>query len=294
MTEKKLAGLKENVLRLSIGVSLALCALKLAFGLLTGSMSILASAVDSLMDFLASTVNLISLRKAEKPPDWDHAYGHGKIESLAALFQSIFVGFSAFIVSIIMLRRILHSEVLTRPDVGMGVMLISILTTAFLVQRLREVERKAESLVLEAERLHYSADFATNFGVLAGLALVYLTGLSAWDFLVAFMVVIWVLRLSFKVFWNATDELMDRELPEPMKQQLAQTIQNFHPHIVGFHDLRTHKVGAKRFIDFHIEIRGDLSFKEAHEITEDLIEDLRRKIPGADITVHMDPEGATR
>jgi len=283
---------KQDALKLSIGVASFLALLKFGAGLLTHSMAILASSVDSLLDVFVSTINYFTLRKAEEPPDEDHPYGHGKAESIAGLFQSLFIGVGGAVIIAESVRRLItQTHYVTRIDIGLGIMFISMLASFFLIRRLRAVAAKNPSIVLDSEQLHFSSDLVANLGVIVILVLVRLTQWVAFDLFVSLAIALYIFWQSMKLLRRSIDELMDREVSPEFQEKLKRMIFEHDPRIVNFHNLRTRRVGNRIFIDFHIVLQGDLSFKEAHRLTESVISAIEKEVPDVDVTVHTDPEG---
>ena len=276
---------------LSIGTAFFLTVFKLSVGFFTHSLGLIASAVDSLMDVLVSTVNYIAIREADKPADKEHLYGHGKIESLAGLFQSLVISASGVFLVAESIRRLITGSHISHISVAVGVMFVSMALTFFLVLKLKQVLKETGSIIVGTEALHFTVDFLTNGGVILALALVYVTGSGIWDLIVAFLIACYILYQSFGILKKSIDELLDRALPQEEQREIERIILSHDPRIVGFHNLRTRKIGAQRFIDFHFEIRGEENFARAHELTESLIKHIRGRFPGADVTVHFDPEG---
>ena len=282
---------KKNAIQLSILTAAFLTFVKIAFGFTTRSMAVLASAVDSLMDVLVSSVNYISLIEASKPADFDHAYGHGKIESLAGLFQSIFICGSGFYLIVESCLRLAHGHAIEHIGSAILVMIISMLATFFLVKRLNAVASQTKSIIVGTEKLHFAIDLMTNLGVIAALILVRMTGFALWDLLIAFLIAFYIVKESLAILRTSVDELIDRALPIEIQEEISDTITHFDKRILGFHNLRTRKIGDKRFIDFYVELERTLTFKQAHDLTENLIEAIKVKLPDSDVTVHFDPEG---
>lgn len=283
---------KQGAIRLSIGVASLLAVGKFATGLATQSMGILASSVDSLLDVFVSTINLFTLRKAEEPPDEDHAYGHGKAESIAGLFQSLFIGVGGILLIAESVRRlILRSHTLTRLDLGIWVMAVSMIASFLLVRRLKAVAEKSPSIVLDTESLHFSSDLLANGGVIAILLLIRFTGFVVFDLLISLVIASYIFWMSTRLLRRSIDELMDREISPELHGKIKKIIFSHDSRIVDFHNFRTRRVGNKVFVDFHVVLRGEESFKEAHRLTESLISAIQREIPDCDLTVHTDPEG---
>ncbi|MBN1689263.1 MAG: cation transporter [Candidatus Omnitrophica bacterium] len=280
-----------GALYLSIIVAGCLALIKVLAALVTRSMAILASALDSLMDVGASIVNLLALQGASQPPDEEHAYGHEKIESLAGLFQSVLLTLTGLYIVYESVRRLIFGEEIQVLSLGIGVMLFAILATLLLVWRLKTVSRHSESLVMKSEKLHYVTDILSNVGVIVSLVLVALTKWVVWDLLISIAIAIYVCHAAYEILRKSIDELLDRALPPQARREIESLVLNFNPSIAGIHNLRTRKVGGKVFLDFHIEIGGQQNFNEAHQMTESLIEAMRKRYTNADVTVHFDPEG---
>jgi len=283
---------KQRVIRLSVGVASLLACLKFGIGILTHSLGILASGVDSLLDVFVSTINFFTLRKAEEPPDADHAYGHGKAESIAGLFQSLFIGVSGVVIIAESIRRlIMRNHYVSRVEAGMGVMVFSMAATFLLIRRLKFVASRTPSIVLDSEQLHFASDLYSNLGVVVILLLVKMSHLVVFDLLVSLAIAFYIFWQSMSLLRRSIDELMDREISPGFHKKIKEIIFGHDPRIVDFHNLRTRRVGNKIFIDFHVVLRGEESFREAHNLTESLISAIQREIPDCDLTVHTDPEG---
>lgn len=276
----------------SILVGTTLAVVKFITGYLTHSMAITASALDSMMDVAVSTVNLIAAREAAKPPDEEHAYGHGKIESLAGLFQSTFIGVSGLYIVFESVKRLVVGSYIRSVSTGLGVMIFSIALSWLLVWRLQASSKESKSIIIATESLHFTTDILTNGAVLLALLLVRWTQFIFWDLIVSIPVALYIFKTSYQILRRSIDELLDRGLPGPSKGEIEALIRSYHPAIVGFHNFRSRSVGGQLFLDFHIEIRGEDNFQKAHDITESLIQQIQGHYPGADVTVHFDPEGA--
>lgn len=282
---------KIKVVQLSIATAFFLTIFKVVVGLMAHSLGLIASAVDSFMDVLVSSVNLIAIKEADKPADKEHLYGHGKIESLAGLFQSLVISVSGLYLVVESVKRLIYQMPLEHISAALGVMIVSMVLTFFLVLKLKRVFKETDSLVVGTESLHFTIDFITNGGIIAALILVRLTGSPLWDVGIAFVIACYILFQSSQILRKSIDELLDKSFPVSEQRDLERIILNHDPRIVGFHNLRTRKIGHQRFIDFHFEIRGEDNFLRAHALTEALIKRVKERFPEADVTVHYDPEG---
>ncbi len=276
---------------LSIGVALLLTLVKFSAGLVTHSMSIMASALDSTLDMMMSAINYFAFRVASKPPDEEHAYGHGKVESLASLFQSLFIGASGSFVIVEAVKRLIQGSYVSEIGLGVGVIVFSGIVTLLLSWRLKVLSKRNRSLILGTEKAHYSMDFVAYVGVIAALLLVGGTGWVVWDLIVSILVAAYIFKEALHILKRSVSELLDRGLSNTELKTIKMLILRHHPSIVGVHNLRSRMVSNQVFLDFHIEIRGEDDFKRAHDMTESLIDKIKGVHANADVTVHFDPEG---
>jgi cation diffusion facilitator family transporter len=280
-----------HAILLSVGTALLLTVVKFSAGLVTHSMAIMASALDSMLDMMMSALNFFAFRVASKPPDQEHAYGHGKVESLAGLFQSLFIAASGAYVIYESIKRLIQGSYVSDVSLGIGVVVFSAIATLSLSWWLGVLCKKNKSLILQTEKLHYSMDFFNYIGVILALGLVAWTGKVFWDLVVSILVAAYIFKQAIRILTQASAELLDRGLSNTELQTIRMLILRHHASIVGVHNLRSRIVGNQLFLDFHIEIRGEDDFKKAHDMTESLIDKIKNHHPSADVTVHFDPEG---
>ena len=281
---------KTSAARLSIIAAAFLIILKTITGILTGSISVWASLLDSAMDIFASTINFFAVRAAARPPDAEHTYGHGKVESLAGLFQSFVITVSGlFLIREAALRFI--SQPATNSELlGSVSMLIATGVSIALVARLRRVARQTDSPALTADALHYATDVYTNGGAFLALIIIRLTGWRRADPLISIAISLYILYSAFSVARESVDVLMDKRLPLEIDEQIAEIVSRFHEHgVIGFHDLRTRRSGAQKFIDLHLEVERTKSLEAAHELTVHVLRAIEAEIPRARVQIHTDP-----
>ncbi len=284
------AALKNSAARLSIIAAAFLILLKTATGFLTGSISVWASLLDSAMDIFASTINFFAIRAAARPPDDDHAYGHGKVESLAGLFQAVVITISGLFLIREAILRLLHPQPTSGELLGIVSMLIATGVSIALVARLRRVARQTDSPVLSADALHYATDVFTNGGALIALLFLRLTGWQLADPLISIAISLYILYSAFNVARDSVDVLMDKRLPLEVDEQIAEIVSRFHTQgVIGFHDLRTRRSGAQKFIDLHLEVARIMSLEEAHALTVQVLRTLETEIPRSRVQIHTDP-----
>ncbi len=288
------ASARDRLKRWAASASLAAAAflvlLKLVAALASGSAAILSSLVDSLADVAASAITWLAVRVAQQPPDRRHRFGHGKAESLAALGLAALVAGSALFVLLEAVPRFFDPRPLSATGLAIAVMASAILVTAALVAFQSYVIRRTHSQAIAADRLHYASDFLSNAAVLAALVLVERFELLWFDPLVAVLVVGALLVASFRIARRSIDTLMDHELPAAERARI-EAIVRAHPEVVSLHDLRTREAAGVRFIEFHIELDGSMTLRDAHRVTEVLERELLAAFPEAEIIIHQEPAG---
>lgn len=274
----------------SVSVAATLIAIKLVAWQLTGSASLLASLVDSLMDLAASGINFMAIRYSLKGADADHRFGHGKAESLAGLAQASFIAGSAVFLLLYTGSRLLEPRPLTNIDTGLTVMLISLALTIALVLFQRHVIRQTGSLAIRADSLHYLTDILT---ILVTISALFLAGRGLiWaDPLLALAISFYILHCAGRIVIAAIQDIMDRELAPEIKEQIrAIALQN--REVLGIHDLRTRQSGRTRFIQFHLDLPPQLPLQQSHAIGKEIERNLLACFPDADIIIHQDPASA--
>lgn len=271
----------------SVAVALSLIAAKtVAFGL-SGSVSLLATLIDSTLDALASLVNLFAVRHALSPADREHRFGHGKAEALAGLGQSAFIAGSAGFLLIESARRIVNPVPVAAYEIGMAVMVLSIVATLLLLAFQRHVIRKTGSTAIKADALHYRTDLLVNASVIVALVL-SARGWPGFDALFAIGIAIYILYSAWEIVKQAFDHLMDRELPDSERQEIMR-IAASHAEVRGLHDLRSRRSGTATFIQLHLELDDYLTLLEAHRISDEVEEAIAVAYPSAEIIIHIDP-----
>jgi ferrous-iron efflux pump FieF len=277
---------------LSIAAAAFLIVLKTVTGLLTGSISVWASLLDSAMDIFASTINYFAVRASARPPDEDHAYGHGKVESLAGLFQAVVITLSGLFLIREAILRIINPPETSGALLGVGSMLVATGVSIALVARLRRVARQTDSPALNADAMHYATDVYTNGGAFCALLLLRLTGWRLADPIISIAISLYILASAFSVARDSIDVLMDKRLPLEVDEQISEIVGRFRTQgVVGHHDVRTRRSGAQKFIDLHLEVERDQSLEAAHALTVQVIRAIEAGIPRARVQIHTDPAG---
>lgn len=274
----------------SVSVAASLVALKLLAWLLSDSVAMLSSLIDSGLDTVASLVTLIAVSHALIPADREHRFGHGKAEAIAALGQSAFIAGSALFLFFESGNRIVRPQVVEYGYLAISTMLISMTLTIGLVCFQNYVVKQTNSIAIGADSAHYKADILVNIGIITSLILTTQLNIPLADPLIAIAVGIYIMYSARKIGLTALDALMDRELSENDRQRIA-TIVEAHVQVKGLHDLRTRMAGTQPFIQLHLELPGDMNLNDAHIISDQVEAKVLEEFPGAEVIIHQDPEG---
>lgn len=276
----------------SVLVAGVLVALKLWALAATGALSIAASLADSAMDLIMSLGAAVAIVYAARPADEDHAFGHTSAEDLAALGQSAFIMVSAGLISWAAVARLSADAppVLASEGRGLIVMVVSIALTLGLVWWQGRVARKTGSKVVAADRLHYLGDLLPSLGAILALWISRQFGIGSVDAVVALLAAGVMAVGALHIGKDAWDALMDRAADPAILDGIA-TIARDWPGVRGFHDLKTRRAGSRVFVNLHIELDGDQSLREAHDIGAGLRRAILAAYPQADVIIHKDVHG---
>jgi len=274
----------------SITVAIVMVLVKLVAWLLTDSVSLLSSLLDSLLDAAASLINLLAVQQALTPPDREHRFGHGKAEPLASLGQAAFITGSAVLLLIQALQHILTPQPVSNTGIGIAVMAAAVAVTLLLVAYQQYVVRHTGSLVISADEFHYRTDLVLNGSVIVSLLATRELGWVYLDPVFGAAIGLWIIYGAWRVGRQAMTQLMDRELPDGDRQRIRQ-IALTHPQVKAVHDLRTRAAGPTAFIQIHVEMDGRLTLAEAHRVSDAVEAEILAAFPRAEIMIHQDPEG---
>lgn len=287
LTPERRAWLMRSATFASITTAISLIVAKALAWWWGDSVSVLASLADSLMDSLASLLNLMAVRYALQPADNEHRFGHGKAEFLAGLGQALFIGGSALFLLVQGAGRLMNPQPLEAVGVSIAVMVFSMAATGVLLMWQRHVVKKTHSVAIKADALHYASDLFSNAGVIMALLLSML-GFTFFDPLFAIGIALMIGYSAVKIAMEAIDHLLDKELPDEIQQQIETIALGFEA-VKGVHGIRTRQSGHTKVIQMHLEMDGDMSLREAHGLAERVEEALRDAFPEADVIIHQDP-----
>jgi len=292
-THHKVSPETERLMKLatwaSVSVATILIIAKLLAWFLTDSVSILATLLDSCLDAFASLLNMVAVRHALMPPDDKHRFGHGKAEALSGMGQSMFIAGSAVFLALESVRRLLHPQAISEVEIGLIVMVLSIVLTLLLLTFQRHVVKMTKSTAIQADALHYKTDLYANVGVIAALLLAA-WGWPGFDALFGLAIAVFILYSAWDIIQQAWDELMDHELPDEERENIK-GLALLHPQAESVHDLRTRKSGTRYYIQLHLVLDGTLPLRVAHRIADEVEASIQQAYPSADILIHQDPSG---
>jgi ferrous-iron efflux pump FieF len=276
----------------SIAMAVALIVLKAWAAYRTDSTAMLGSLADSGLDLIASIIVLLGVRIAAQPADYDHRFGHGKAEALAALVQIILITISAIFIAGRAVQRLVSGAQTANAELGIGVSIAAMVLTFALISYQRYVVRRTGSLAIGTDRLHYSSDLLLNGSVIVALVLDQYSGLTGADAVFGLFIALWLLWNAWSASSEAFNQLMDREWPDELRERFLAAAREY-PELAGLHDFRTRTSGTHYFAQFHVWVPADWTVREAHDRLDRVEEELQQRFPNTEILIHVDPEGQT-
>jgi len=274
----------------SISVSGMLTILKLFASLYSGSLAVLSSMIDSLSDILASAITFIAVKISAKPATDIHRYGYGKIEAISALMQAAFIAGSGLFVMYDAITRIFQPKIIEQTGWALLIMTISLICTLILIGYQKHVAKLTNSQAINADSEHYVVDVLTNISIIISLVAVKIFEINWIDTLTAFGVAIYLLINAYKLAKDAIDVLLDKELDSDIRHNVKNIIKS-HSFVKGVHDLRTRNLGNEYMFELHLELDGNLSLYDAHDLSEMIENDINETYPNAQVIIHQDPAG---
>ena len=291
--DEKLLNRRSRTVLLSISSNALLLTVKLAAGVMTGSVSILSEAVHSATDLVASIVAFMAVRSSDSPPDESHNYGHGRFENLAGIFEGvILLGVGGWVI-FGAVNGIVNGAELELLVLGIGVMALSAVVNLFVSSWLLRVARETDSRALEAEGYNLRTDVWGAAGVALGLLAALTTDWTILDPIIAGLIGLVILWTALRLISGSTRVLLDESLPEEelavIERVIEDEIENEEA-VRGFHKLRARKSGPQRHVDFHLQLRAQTTIGEAHKISDSLDERIGRNLPNTDVLIHLEDD----
>lgn len=276
----------------SIASNTVLILIKIVAGVLSGSISVLSEALHSFADLSASCLAYFSVSKSAKPADDDHPYGHGKYEDLAGFVEAILIILTALYILFVACEKIIthggNHEIQT--TVGIAIMCLSVIVNWLISSYLDKIAQKTDSIALKTDSEHLRADIYSSLGIIAGLFAVKITGLNILDPIIAIFVAAIILRTGIKLTKQSSNNLLDGSLPKEDKAKIDDVLNHFKAHgVIGTKQIRTSKSGSKRLIQMSIYLPSGMTLIEAHNICDEIENQIRKNLKNCDITIHPEP-----
>ena len=282
---------KNNVALGSVIAAMFITGFKLVIGLMTGSLGILSEALHSALDMVAAIITLFSVKVSDKPADRDHNYGHGKVENLSALIETLLLLITCVWIIYEAVHRLISGNTHIEVSVWSYVVVISSIIIDFTRSRaLSRVAKKYNSQALEADALHFSTDIWSSTVVLFGLIAYQFFGWYAADSIAALFVAVIVLYVSYQLGRKAIDVLLDKA-PVNTKKIVHDILLNY-PEVKKHHGLKARTAGADTFIKFNVHFDPDLSLREVHEVCDRIEAEIQSHVERSEVYIHAEPEDA--
>jgi len=274
----------------SSSVASLLVVVKLAIGIASGSVAVLASAIDSLLDTAVSIFNFFAIKKSEENPNAIYQYGKGKIQAIAAVIEGTVITISGIYIIYVAIKKLSNGSVTTLLTPSIFAMLFSIIATYLLVQYLLRIAKQTDNLVIKADALHYQTDLWSNAAVLIALGLVWLTGLDIIDAIFGLAIGAYIIYSAYEIIVSGIEILLDKSLEGEIVASIGEIISN-HSEVTSYHWLKTRTDGTTNFVEFHMVLQPNMLLLEAHRIADQvedkimLLDSKKRWV----ITPHFDP-----
>ncbi len=274
----------------SSSVATLLVIVKLIVGIISGSVAVLASAIDSGLDLAVSLFNYFAVTNAEKPASEKFNYGLGKVEAIAAVIEGVVITMSGLFIGYKAIMKIITPEPITHLDASIGVMLLSIVLTGALVMYLNHVAKVTQNMVIKSDALHYKTDLLSNGAILISLAVIYFTDFFMIDAILGILIAIYIIYSAYELIHEGVLMLLDVALEDEIVEKIRKVIEN-EPGVTDYHWLKTRKAGNDYFVDVHLVFNPEISLLEAHRIGDNVEEKIKKIDPKADwlINIHLDP-----
>jgi cation diffusion facilitator family transporter len=281
---------KAGATKLLIGAVVGLITFKVVVSWLTGSISILAQAADSLLDLFAGIITFSAIRAAARPADAQHPYGHGKVEDIAGIGQGVLIFIAGGLIIYSAIGRIVTKHYgVELAEAGIGVMAVSIVVSIFLSRHLLRVSRATGSVALEANARNIATDVYSTSAVLVGLAVVRFSGLNIIDPMLAIGVAIYILKVAMDTIRKPVSGLLDESLPLSQQAVIEDCLRKHSREVSSYHGLRTRRAGSQSYVDLHLVMAGDISLEQAHQLCDQIEDEIQGVLHEASVIIHAEP-----
>lgn len=274
---------------LALAATISLTSFKIFVGWLSGSAAVFSEGLHSFLDLVSAAISFFTVPEAGKPADEDHPFGHGKIETLSSLVESLLLLGAAGVMVYEGCTHLIHPEPLQYQGLAIAAIVFSMVVSYLMYRHNIGAAREVESGALETNALHFLADVMASVAVIVALVIVHFTGWLWVDAVMAFVVAAYILILSAKQVKRALSDLLDAQLPDTEIAQIRSVLDSFKNRGIETHDLRTRRSGAVRHIDFHLTCCGKMTVGESHAVCDEMEAKLERVFPRASVNIHVEP-----
>lgn len=283
--------LRHQAASLALAATIALTGFKLVVAHLSGSVGVFSEGIHSFLDLVSAALSFFTVREAGKPADEDHPFGHGKIETLSSLFESLLLVVAAGLIFYEAVDHLHNPHPVAHQGLAMATIFASLVVSYWVFLNNRAAARRTESSALHVNALHFLSDVVASGAVLIALVLLKITGLQIIDPLMAFGVAAYILVISAKQVKRALVELSDTQLPNAEIESIRGVMHRFQAEgkVIEAHDLRTRQSGATRHVDFHLVVCGEMSVVDSHNVCDEMESKIQNRLPTASVNIHVEP-----
>ncbi len=284
------SSLEKNAPLVATSLSFVLAVVKLVVGIMSGSVALLASAMDSIMDMFVSIFNYLALKISDKKPTDEFSYGYGKIEAIVASLEGLLVFGSGLFILYEGIKKFITKESVTHLSLSIGTMIFSLFIVSIIVYFLSYVVKTTNNLVIKGDLLHYKTDLFSNSAVLLSLGIIYFTNYYWIDALFGVIIGIYIIKESIELIKEGVEVLLDVSLPKEDVEKIIEVIKN-DKDVEDYHFLKTRHAGKFKFVEVHLVLGRDKSLMEAHVISDRVEEKIKAIDPNSNwhIMIHLDP-----
>ena len=281
--------IRHQAASLALGATIGLTVFKLIVAYFSGSVGVLSEAIHSFLDLISAMISYFTVREAGKPADENHPFGHGKIETVSSLFESLLLVVAAALIVFESVAHLRNPQPLQFTGMAMAAMGVSIVVSYWVYRHNLKASRETESSALHVNALHFLSDIVASIGILIGLVILHFTGWWVVDGIAGLLVAAYIVIISARQVKGALHELTDTQLPEREITVIKGLLDTFRPDHIEAHNLRTRKSGATRHIDFHLVLCGGLTVNESHEVCDQMEAKILSVYENASVNIHVEP-----
>lgn len=279
---------------LSVFAAIVTIVLKMGAYLVTGSVGMLSDALESVVNMVAAIAALIALVIATRPPDEEHAYGHGKVEYFSSGFEGALILIAAVSIAVAAIFRLFHPQSIEGALIGIAISVVASGINFGVARVLLRASRRYGSISLEADAHHLMTDVWTSAGVIIGVGAVALTGWAWLDSLVALGVAVNIVWIGVGLMRRSALGLLDTALPLEERAKLEQLLERYEQQGIESHAVRTRQAGMRRFVSLHVLVPGNWTVERGHALLEEIEHDIRTMLPNVTVFTHLEPLGDPR